>query len=113
MAQGTNGAGCFRRELKNGRHADCESGWGKLRREHGKTSVDFPSGAAACQRIYSCQRAAIPSPSNLRLASTSKLSHFLVFPISAPHTVFVYFPIRYLTCTRSPSFTLSNWPCSV
>src|SRR5438046_900457 len=37
MAQGTDGAGCFRRELKNGRHADCESGWGKLRCEHGKT----------------------------------------------------------------------------
>jgi len=36
MAQGTNGAGCFRRELKNGRDAACESGWGELRREHGK-----------------------------------------------------------------------------
>src|SRR5438093_5997882 len=36
MAQGTNGAGCFRRELKNDRHTACESGWGELRREHGK-----------------------------------------------------------------------------
>jgi len=39
MAQGTNGAGCFRRELKNGRHAACESGWDELRREHGKKRV--------------------------------------------------------------------------
>src|SRR5918996_392691 len=36
MAQGTNGAGCSRRELKNSRHAACESGWDELRREHGK-----------------------------------------------------------------------------
>ncbi len=36
MAQETNGVGCFRRELKNDRHAACEGGWGKLRGEHGK-----------------------------------------------------------------------------
>ena len=36
MAQGTNGGGCFRRELKNDRQTAGESGWGKLRGEHGK-----------------------------------------------------------------------------
>ena len=39
IAQGSNGAGCFRRELKNDRHAACEGGWGKLRGEHGKKRV--------------------------------------------------------------------------
>jgi len=39
MAQETNGVGCFRRELKNDRHAACEGGWGKLRGEHGKKQV--------------------------------------------------------------------------
>jgi hypothetical protein len=36
MAQGTNGVGCFRWELKNNRHAVCKGGRGKLRGEHGK-----------------------------------------------------------------------------
>jgi len=36
MAQGTNGAGCSRRELKNDRHFGPEGRWGKLRGEHGK-----------------------------------------------------------------------------
>jgi hypothetical protein len=36
MAQGTNGAECFRRELKNTRRAACEKRWSELRREHGK-----------------------------------------------------------------------------
>ena len=36
MAQETNGAGCFRRELKNDRHAACDAGWSKLRGEHSK-----------------------------------------------------------------------------
>ena len=36
MAQGTNGADCLRRELKDGRHAACKRGWNKLRDEHSK-----------------------------------------------------------------------------
>jgi len=36
MAQGTDGAECFRRELKNDRRTASESGWKELRREHGK-----------------------------------------------------------------------------
>src|SRR5439155_14745110 len=36
MAQGRDGADCFRRELKNNRQTAGESGWGKLRGEHGK-----------------------------------------------------------------------------
>jgi hypothetical protein len=39
MAQGTNGAGCFCRELKNDRHPGREGGWRKLRGEHGKKRV--------------------------------------------------------------------------
>src|SRR5262245_15173466 len=36
MAQGTNGAGCFRWELKNDRHAVCKGGRDKSRGGHGK-----------------------------------------------------------------------------
>ena len=36
MAQGTDGAGCYRRELKDDRHPGREGGWDKLRGEHGK-----------------------------------------------------------------------------
>jgi hypothetical protein len=36
MAQGTNGAECFRRELNNARRAACEKRWNELRGEHGK-----------------------------------------------------------------------------
>jgi len=36
MAQGRDGADCFRRELKNDRQTAGQSGWGKLRGEHGK-----------------------------------------------------------------------------
>jgi hypothetical protein len=36
MAQGRDGANCFRRELKNDRHPSREGGWGKLRGKHGK-----------------------------------------------------------------------------
>ena len=36
MAQGSNGADCFRRELKNDRHPARKGGWGKLRCKHGK-----------------------------------------------------------------------------
>ncbi len=39
IAQGTNGAECFRRELKNSRQAACESGWSKLQGEHFKKRV--------------------------------------------------------------------------
>ena len=39
MAQETNGVGCFRRELKNDRHAVCQGRWSKLRGEHGKKRV--------------------------------------------------------------------------
>jgi len=53
MAQGPNGAGCFRRELKNDRHAICKGGRNELRGEHGKMSVDFASEALRCQRISS------------------------------------------------------------
>jgi hypothetical protein len=51
MAQGPNGAGCFRRELKNDRHAICKGGRNELLGEHGKMSVDFASEAPRCQRI--------------------------------------------------------------
>jgi len=36
MAQGTNGAGCSRWELKDDRRPGRERGWDKLRGEHGK-----------------------------------------------------------------------------
>src|SRR5947208_15799060 len=36
MAQGRDGADCFRRELKNDRHPGRKGRWGKLRGKHGK-----------------------------------------------------------------------------
>jgi hypothetical protein len=41
MAQGTDGAGCSRWELKNDRHPGREGRWGKLRGEHGKNECGF------------------------------------------------------------------------
>jgi hypothetical protein len=35
-------------------------------------------------------------------------SYFFLPVISAAQIVLLYFPTRYLTCTRSPSFNLSN-----
>ena len=57
MAQGTNGAGCSRRELKNDRHPGREGGWGKLRGEHGKNECGLskfrrPLSSPDAQTIY-------------------------------------------------------------
>src|SRR5438094_1373437 len=41
MAQGRDGADCFRRELKNDRHPGRKSGWGKLRGKHAKNEWGF------------------------------------------------------------------------
>ncbi|PYJ24856.1 MAG: hypothetical protein DME91_06960 [Verrucomicrobia bacterium] len=41
MAQGRDGADCFRRELKNDRHPGRKSGWGKLRGKHAKNEWRF------------------------------------------------------------------------
>src|SRR5437763_16886295 len=41
MAQGRDGADCFRRELKNDRHRGRKRGWGKLRGKHDKNEWRF------------------------------------------------------------------------
>src|SRR5712691_4659882 len=51
IAQGTDGAVCFRRELKNGRRVAHESGRKKQGSDHGneKANRDFAGGAPGCQ----------------------------------------------------------------
>jgi hypothetical protein len=51
MAQGSDGAVSFRRELKNGRRISGESGGRKLRRDHKNWSGDIASAGARCQPI--------------------------------------------------------------
>jgi len=51
IAQGTDGAECFRRELKNGRRVAHESGRKERSSKHGneKANRDFAGGAPRCQ----------------------------------------------------------------
>src|SRR5437773_7630900 len=61
MAQESNGMGCFRRELKNDRHAACEGGWSKLRGEHGKKRVlTFQAKPLLVNEFVKCQRTVLP-----------------------------------------------------
>src|SRR5437867_6711180 len=87
MAQETNGAGCRRRELKDGRNAACKRGWNKWRDEHGKMSVDFPNDAALCQRFLSAKAQKISGPEvntdpPVALGTNYLLCHW---PTQVPH----------------------------
>src|SRR3984893_2737639 len=53
MAQGSDGAGCFRRELKNSRRAGGESGGRELRRDHENGALTLRAVEMVVNRFHS------------------------------------------------------------
>src|SRR6202022_2573337 len=56
MAQGSDGAGCFRRELKNSRRAGGERGGRELRRDHENGALTLRAVEMVVNRFCSSRR---------------------------------------------------------